>query len=456
KILGAKALIWYPAEADVSIRPGWFYHPSQDSLVKSPQKLMDIYYGSVGRNCVLLLNVPPDKEGLINQHDIKHLMAWKKLVQETFSTNLAAGAVIRSPNGAHAKALLDHDNSTYWTTRGKDTTAVIEFNLQGSKTFDVLLLQEEIRVGQRIEKFELDYWNGQGWKEATAGTTVGYKRLLRFKPITTGKVRLTIASSRLNPMLAEFGLFKQAAASPAPVHWKMVWQDEFSKDGKPDSSKWTFAGRGRSDWNCYCADNDSTAWVNDGKLYLSGILSKEASDTAKYQTGCISTKGKFSFKYGKLEVRAKLPRGQGTWPAIWLLPATNAHGGWPAGGEIDVMEHLNFDSIFYQTIHSAYIDKLHHQDDPKHHGTATFKVGQFNVFGMQWSPDRIDLLINGKKTFSYPRIESDTTKTQWPFDQPFYILLDQALGGNWPGQVNKNDLPAKMVVDWVRVYQDRE
>ena len=128
-------------------------------------------------------------------------------------------------------------------------------------------------------------------------------------------------------------------------NWNLIWQDEFSKDGKPDSTNWNFAGRGKSDWNCYCSDDTSNSMVKNGRLYLSGIVSKGAADTAQYQTGCISTKNKFSFKYGKLEVRAKLAKGQGSWPAIWLLPE---HGSWPKGGEIDVMEQLNFDTIFYQ------------------------------------------------------------------------------------------------------------
>ncbi len=209
KIMDAKALVWYPAETDVSIRPGWFYHESQDEEVKSPQKLLDIYYSSVGRNSVLLMNIPPDKEGLINAHDIKNLQEWKRLLAETFKTNLARNAVIRSANGSNGKALLDNDDATYWTTRGKDTTAIIEFDLKGNKTFDVLLLQENIRIGQRIEKFSLEYWDGQEWKAITGGTTVGYKRLLRFDPVTANKVRLRIESSRLNPTLAEFGLYKQ-------------------------------------------------------------------------------------------------------------------------------------------------------------------------------------------------------------------------------------------------------
>ena len=236
------------------------------------------------------------------------------------------------------------------------------------------------------------------------------------------------------------------------TNWKLIWQDEFSKDSKPDTTKWSFAGRGKADWNCYCFNDTSTAFVRNGKLFLSGIVSKDKSDTAQYQTGCISTKNKFSFKYGKLEVRTKLAKGQGSWPAIWLLPE---HGSWPKGGEIDVMEQLNYDTIFYQTMHSYFIDVLKHKDNPKYYTTAPFKVGEFNIFGMEWYSDRIDLLINGIKTFSYPKIENDSTHSQWPFDQNFYIILDQALGGNWPGSVKKEGLPVSMEVDWVRVYQKK-
>lgn len=233
--------------------------------------------------------------------------------------------------------------------------------------------------------------------------------------------------------------------------WKLVWHDEFSTNGKPDSSKWSFTGRGSSPWNCYCADGPSTATVKNGKLYLSGIVSKGPSDTAHYQTGCIETKHKFFFKYGKLEVRAKLPKAQGSWPAIWLMPEKSIYGGWPKSGEIDVMEHLNDDSIFYQTVHSGYTYIEKHTENPSHSGIASFNPGQFNVFGMEWYPDRMDFFINGEKTFSYPKLKNGPSN-QWPFNQAFYIILDQALGG-WPGRVDKDDLPAVMEVDWVRVYE---
>ncbi|MBF9252680.1 alpha-L-fucosidase [Pontibacter sp. 172403-2] len=210
KIKDAKGLVWYPAETDVSIRPGWFYHPSENDKVKSPEKLLDIYYNSVGRNGVLLLNIPPDTRGLIHESDIKSLQGWTRLREETFRTNLAAGAEITAANGKNVKALLDSKYNTYWTTKGNDTTAVLELDLQGSKTFDVLLLQENIGAGQRIEQFVLEYWQDGQWQKAAEGTTVGYKRLLQFAPVTAGKVRLRILSSRLNPTLSELGLYKMA------------------------------------------------------------------------------------------------------------------------------------------------------------------------------------------------------------------------------------------------------
>jgi alpha-L-fucosidase len=210
KIMQAKGLVWYPAETDVSIRPGWFYHPAEDAKVKSPQKLMDIYCTSVGRNGVMLLNIPPDKDGLISKSDIKNLQDWKQLRDETFKHNLLKPARIQSGNGLNIKALLDDQYKTYWTTTGKDSTATIEFDLPAPVSFDMLQLQENIAVGQRIEKFVLEYNDGTQWKEIVMGTTVGFKRIIGFDAVTSDKVRLVIASSRLNPTLSSIGLFKQA------------------------------------------------------------------------------------------------------------------------------------------------------------------------------------------------------------------------------------------------------
>lgn len=211
KIRTARGLVWYPAETDVSIRPGWFYHEKEDSLVKSPRKLLDIYYASVGRNGVLLLNLPPDRRGLIPEQDAKNLRAWKKIIDNTFAHNLLKGAAVQGASGKGIQALTDGAYHTYWTTHG-DTTATLEFALKQPEAFDVVLLQENITVGQRIEKFVLEYYSEGQWKKATGGTTVGYKRLLRFEPVVAQKIRLRILSSRLNPTLAEIGLYQQSQA----------------------------------------------------------------------------------------------------------------------------------------------------------------------------------------------------------------------------------------------------
>jgi alpha-L-fucosidase len=208
KIMSAKALIWYPAETDVSIRPGWFYHQAEDNKVKTPDQLLDIYFSSVGRNGVLLLNIPPDKDGLISAADSSSLAGWRKKIQGIFAVNLARGASLRSSNGLHMEALTDGVYDTYFTTRGKDTATTIDIEWKEAKTFDVLLLQENIRIGQRIEQFVLEYKDGDTWKKITEGTTVGYKRLLRFPPVTATSVKLRIESSRLNPTLSALGLYK--------------------------------------------------------------------------------------------------------------------------------------------------------------------------------------------------------------------------------------------------------
>ncbi len=209
QLYNARGLFWYPAEADVSIRPGWFYHASQDSEVKSVADLVNIYFSSVGRNDVLLLNVPPDRKGLITKYDIKSLMGLHRVLAETFSRNFAADARVEVQGEKRSyKASSLFGGKKYWIAKDGVDTAAIIFTLPAKQTFDVAMLQEEILVGQRIGKFRIDYWNGKGWQKLREGTTIGYKRLLRFEPVTTNKVRFVIERSRLNPTLADFGLYQ--------------------------------------------------------------------------------------------------------------------------------------------------------------------------------------------------------------------------------------------------------
>ncbi len=209
-IAKAKGLIWYPSEVDVSIRPGWFYHPKDDDRVKSPEKLLDIYFSSVGRNSLLLLNIPPDRRGLLHENDVQNLRLLKKTVDDIFSINYLNGSKITSDShvGNHkADLCIDNNNKTWWSAAEGQSAATLDLKLNGSQTFNVLLLQENIATGQRIESFVLEGWVNGAWQKLTEGTTVGYKRLIRFETVTTDQVRLSILKSRLNPTLSSLGLY---------------------------------------------------------------------------------------------------------------------------------------------------------------------------------------------------------------------------------------------------------
>ena len=207
KIKDAKGLIWYPAETDVSIRPGWFYHTKEDKEVKTPEKLLDIYFSSVGYNSVLLLNIPPDRRGLLHENDVKAIKGLKDLLDKMYAVNYASNAKISS-DGINPKTITDHQMTTFWTTKGEKESGTINISLPQIQKVDVLCLQENICIGQRIEKFHLEYKEGALWKVAGKGTTVGYKRLVRFAPVSAKEFRLVIEASRLNPTISELGLYK--------------------------------------------------------------------------------------------------------------------------------------------------------------------------------------------------------------------------------------------------------
>ncbi len=206
-------LIWYPAETDVSIRPGWFYHASQDDKVKSVEQLLDIYFCSVGYNSVLLLNLPPDRRGLIHENDVRRLREFRKVLNAIFDENLAAGAKVtashvKGDNPAFAPSkITDNDPQTYWTTDDGTTAATVEIDLGKQCTFNVAQLAEHIAVGQRISDFSMEALTNSGWREFARGTTVGYKRLFRFDSVTASKVRLRILDSRVCPTVSGLGLY---------------------------------------------------------------------------------------------------------------------------------------------------------------------------------------------------------------------------------------------------------
>ena len=205
---------WIPAECDVSIRPGWFYHAKEDGKVKTPTQLVDIYYKSVGRGACLNLNLPPDRRGQIHPNDVQSLRGMRRILDATFATNLAATANILTTNirGKMAKfgpsTLCDGQRTTYWTTDDGVAAPELVFELGAPTRFNVVDLREYLPLGQRIEEFRLEQWKDGGWVEFERGTSIGNRRLVRHTPITTEKVRLRLRGP-VCPALAEFGLYAE-------------------------------------------------------------------------------------------------------------------------------------------------------------------------------------------------------------------------------------------------------
>ena len=194
-------LCWYPAEVDVSIRPGWFYHPEEDGKVRSVENLLDIYVKSVGGNAVLLLNIPPDIHGQINAADAKVLEALGERIQSIFTENLFSGANVTI--GGESKHELLNDSGHYWA--GQTEQATVDINLPAPKTLTHIVLCEEIRESQRIESFTVSAEINGNWQEIYQGTTVGYKKICVFAPTTADKWQINITKSRISPTLRYIG-----------------------------------------------------------------------------------------------------------------------------------------------------------------------------------------------------------------------------------------------------------
>lgn len=202
---------WVPGECDTSLRPGWFWHPDEDP--KSVEALLEIYFKSVGRNCTLLLNVPPTPSGRLADEDVERLYAFRAALDAIFDTDLAVTAQATASNvrgGAarfSAAQVLDSDLRTYWATDDTVDTAVLELELERAPTFNVVRLQEPIALGQRVAAYRVEAWVGGAWQVISRGTTIGHKKLDRLPdPVTARRVRVVITDARAHPVLAEVGL----------------------------------------------------------------------------------------------------------------------------------------------------------------------------------------------------------------------------------------------------------
>ncbi len=206
KIMKAKGLVWYPAETDVSIRPGWFYHAHEDAKVKSPEKLLDIYFNSVGKNGVLLLNIPPNKEGLIHSSDEKSLLGWKALRDSIFSHNLLTAKGVKLVKSPVRKSVKE-DKNLIWTTKKEEQELQFEYVFPKIEKFNVLQLGEFIKWGQRVEKFDIEIKKNGAWESIGDATTVGYKRIIVLPTVEAEAVRIRVLESRVKPFIDKIGLY---------------------------------------------------------------------------------------------------------------------------------------------------------------------------------------------------------------------------------------------------------
>lgn len=254
------------------------------------------------------------------------------------------------------------------------------------------------------------------------------------------------------------------AADSGDQKWVLIWEDHF-EGNTLDSTKWTLISTSperwerASDWNRHMIADERVYKVENGHLYLTGINNPGIPDDPRpFLTGGVDSKGKFHFLYGKAEIRAKKECAQGAWPALWMMPEESVYGGWPHSGEIDIMEHLNFDSVIHHTVHTRYTNVLKNTREPRRGiGNIVADVTEWNIYGLEWYPDTLIWTLNGEETFRYPRVEGlDPEMIQWPYDQSFYFIMSHQLGGSWVGKINPDHLPTNMIIDYVKVYQLKE
>jgi beta-glucanase (GH16 family) len=235
---------------------------------------------------------------------------------------------------------------------------------------------------------------------------------------------------------------------------KLVWYDEFNGTGLPDPSKWTAevggGGWGNNELQYYTKDSLSNARQENGNLVIT--LKKQSMGSNNYTSARLITRDKATWTYGRFEIRAKLPKGLGTWPAIWMLSA-NSPLVWPDDGEIDIMEHVGYDpGVVHATVHTK---SYNHVLGTQKGATTTVNdfSDNFHVYKLEWSNNKMTFYVDDTSYFVFA--DNGSGYAAWPFYRPFFMILNIAYGGNWGGLqgVDDSKLPQQMLVDYVRVYQ---
>jgi beta-glucanase (GH16 family) len=242
-------------------------------------------------------------------------------------------------------------------------------------------------------------------------------------------------------------------------HRRMVWSDEF--DGRsplPDSSKWNFdiGGGGTDGWGNnelqYYTNDEKNVRVENGMLVIEAH--RDSLENKAYTSSRIVSRRKGDWLYGRIEIKARLPKGKGTWPAIWMLSTDWKYGGWPQSGEIDIMEHVGYDpGVIHGTIHTEAYNHIK-QTQKEGKITVADTNEKFHVYAIDWAEDKIDFFVDDQLYHTVVRDPKDDFRG-WPFDQRFHLIMNIAVGGNWGGRkgVDESIWPQRMEVDYVRVYQ---
>ncbi len=238
--------------------------------------------------------------------------------------------------------------------------------------------------------------------------------------------------------------------------WKLIWSDEFNKAGLPDPAKWNYEeGYLRNqEKQYYTKARKENARIENGYLILEARKDSALINGKRrpITSASLITKGKADWTYGRIEVRAKLPKGRGTWPAIWMLGSNIDSVGWPDCGEIDIMEHVGYDpGVVHTTIHT----KAYNWMNGKEKTADTLLpdcMDTFHVYAINWSPEKIDFYVDSSRCLTFKN-EHKTT-AEWPFNTPHYLIVNLAIGGAWGGQkgIDPAIFPAQMKIDYVRVY----
>lgn len=239
----------------------------------------------------------------------------------------------------------------------------------------------------------------------------------------------------------------------------LVWSDEFNVNGLPDAGKWSYdtegnaTGWGNNEAQYYTQSRLENAEVKDGFLHITAR--KESYQDHDYTSARLVTRFKGDWLYGRVEVKAKLPDGRGMWPAIWMLPTDWAYGGWPASGEIDIMENVGYDP--YIIVGSAHTEAYNHSIGTHKNGTISIPTcySDFHVYALEWEVTEYRVYVDDDLYFTFKN--EGTGYKVWPFDKRFHLLLNVAVGGNWGGAqgIDNTIFPREMVVDYVRVYQKK-